>query len=331
MSYWSTTLKFAELQNDITRIGVEWHRDTILRNTVDNAPRIEKSIRDIDPSDPVLVVSAGPSLYRQESLAKVRDAQFKGTIVSTDGSYVQCLKAGIIPDYVVTLDPHPTRMIRWFGDPDFATNSEGDDYFARQDLDLTFRTNAAKVNEQNIELVNQYAHRSRFIVSTTSPQNVVMRLEAAGVVPYWFVPLVDKPTERWSLTANMVRETGLPAMNTGGTVGTAAWVFSHTRLKAQNVAVVGMDFGYPMETPLDKTQEYNLVSSYGGDISEFFPRYTGFWGEAYTGPTYWYYRSNFLDLLAANKAQVINCSGAGLLFGPGVGCMELEQWLAYAT
>lgn len=320
-------MKFAELVNEITSIGFDWHRDTIIANTLANAPRIERTIREIEPDPrPCLIISAGPSLYKQNILKRLW-GKFLGNIVATDGAYIQCLKAGIVPDYVITLDPHPTRMVRWFGDPDFSKKSDGDDYFERQDLDINFRENAAKANDQNIEFVNGNAYASKFIVATTAPENVVERLFAAGAVPYWFTPLVDKPTEG-SLTRQMVDASGCPALNTGGTVGTAAWVFAHSILRSQNIACVGMDFGYSMATPFKETQSYNMLKDYE-NMSEFYPHFTGYWGEAYTDPTYWWYRENFLDLLKANKARVINCSGAGLLFGPHVGCMELEQWLTY--
>ena len=51
-----------------------------------------------------------------------------------------CLRNGVVPDLVVTVDPHAQRMIRWFGQPDL-TDAElaEDDYFRRQDLDQVSR------------------------------------------------------------------------------------------------------------------------------------------------------------------------------------------------
>ena len=316
---------FQEVIESITKRGVEWHRETIIANTFRNAERITKSFKDISPDTrPAIVISAGPSLYRQNILKRLW-GRFAGTIIATDGAYIQCLRNGVIPDYVVTLDPHPTRVVRWFGDPDLARNAEGDDYFARQDLDVEFRTNAEAKNARNIELVNEQAYRSKFVVSTTSPENVVQRLSGKTEL-YWFVPLVDDPQRAWSTTARMVRDAEVSAMNTGGTVGTAAWVFAHSILRSSLIAVVGMDFGYPLGTPLEKTQSWHMLD---GDAS-MYPTERGYWGEAFTDPTYYWYRRNLLDLLKANKARIINCSGEGLLYGPGVGCMDLEQWLNLA-
>ena len=131
-------------------------------------------------------------------------------------------------------------MTIWFGDPDLKKNLEGDDYFARQDLDIDFRNNSIEENLKNISLVNKYGKGKKLIICSTAPKNVVKRIIDVGFDSYWWAPLVDNPEEPDSLTRKMVEETKLPAMNTGGTVGTAAWVFALTQLKIPKIAVVGM-------------------------------------------------------------------------------------------
>jgi hypothetical protein len=315
-------MTFDEQVAAITQTGLEWHRETLLRNSFRNAAHITRTIRDIAPNTaPALVVSAGPSLYRERILSRI--GTFHGTIIATDGAYIQCLKAGITPDWVITLDPHPTRMVRWFGDPDFAENMKGDDYFARQDLDVAFRNSAADANAENIRLVDN--HKTSLVIATTSPENVVARTQAFN--RHWFVPLVDSPRIKGTLTRIMCAATGCPALNTGGTVGTAAWSFAHQVLKSPNIACVGMDFGYYKDTTLDKTQSWHML---GGDKA-MYPTEQGHWGEAFTDPTYFWYRENFRDLLKAADARVTNCSGAGLFYGERVDCMDLETWLSNAN
>lgn len=313
--------RFDELVGDIPLIGMDWHRATILENSRANVQHIRQSIREVVKAPfPCLVISAGPSLYREKILSRIQG--FRGTVVATDGAYIQCLKAGIVPDYVVTLDPHPTRMVRWFGDPDFERNMNGDDYFARQDLDVGFREDGARQNAKNIELVDE--NPAKLVICTTAPANVVARTYHHD--RFWFAPLVDDPSQD-GLTRTICAETGVPALTTGGTVGTAAWSFAHVVLGAGSVAVVGMDFGYYLDTPLEKTQSWHMLK---GD-PEMYPRLKGFWGEHYTDPTYYWYRQNFLDLLKAADAQVVNCSEAGLLIGDGVQCMGLDKWLAFSS
>lgn len=311
--------RFQSLLEKIPQMGLEHHRQTLLENSRRNVPYITRTIREIakDPR-PALIVSAGPSLYREKILSRIKG--FKGCLIATDGAYIQCLKAGLRPDWVMTIDPHPTRIVRWFGDPSWEETE--DDYFRRQDLDLDFREDSGAENQKNIALVD--ANRTNLVMGSASPQNVVLRTQAFQ--RFWFAPLVDDPHEE-GITSDITSETNLPALNTGGTVGTCAWVFAHQILKSPSIAVVGMDFGYYMDTPFRETQEWNLLKD-EIRVQDFYPWHIGHWGPCYASPTYHWYLGNFLDLLEASDSRVTNCSGHGLLQGKRVDCMELEQWLA---
>ena len=327
----AASMNFAELVADIPRLGLEWHRETILRNSFRNAKHVVKTIRDIQPDKRrSLIVCAGPSLHRNRLLHTLAELYENArasycdagpepfNIIATDGAYIQCLKAGILPDYVLTLDPHPTRMVRWFGDPEFEKNSAEDTYFARTKADWGF---ALDRNAQDMALVDE--NRTKLVISTTSPENVVERTTAFN--RFWFAPLVDRPT-RGSLTQIMVAATEAPALNTGGTVGTAAWCFAHTILQSQDIALIGTDYGYYDDLPLDKTQEWNLLKD-NENVEELFPFMETPHGKCRTSPTYAWYAKNFLELLEAAKAQITNCSGHGILFGERVKQMKLERWL----
>jgi len=336
MSFDNINPDFKEIAGQITSIGLNWHGEQIVENSRWNKQFIEKTIRDIPKpqgkkADCAIVVSAGPSLYKNNILARIKATGFQGSIIAIDGSYVRSLKAGLVPNYVLTLDPHPTRLVRWFGDPDFEKNMEGDDYFSRQDLDIAFRNNSIEENRRNIALVNEYGKGSKLIICSTAPRNVVERTRAVGFDAYWWAPLVDNPENKDSLTRTIVRETGLPAMNTGGTVGTAAWVFALMALKIPRIAVVGMDLGYyKADTSYLQTQTYySLRDRVGEDkIQEYFPEitYPATGEKFYTDPTYYWYRSNLLDLLAASKSTLYNCTGGGTLVGDGVECLEIEDF-----
>lgn len=327
---------FQKLAGEITSIGLQWHADAIVENSKWNRQFISKSIKDVpkpqgDKAASAIVISAGPSLYKNNILARIKDSGYRGSIIAIDGSYVRCIKAGLEPDYVLTLDPHPTRLVRWFGDPDFERNLEGDDYFSRQDLDIAFRTNSIEENRRNIALVDQHGKGAKLIICSAAPKNVVERTRAVGFDAYWWAPLVDSPDHPDSLTRAIVKETRLPAMNTGGTVGTAAWVFALTALKLPKIAVVGMDLGYyKADTTHYQTQTYYSLKERVGEenIHEYFPEfvYPGTGEVFYTDPTYYWYRGNMLDLIAASGATVFNCTGGGTLSGPGVECMEVEDF-----
>lgn len=333
--------RFKKLTDEVTSIGVDRHAAAIVENSKWNKQFISKSIKDVpiprgEKAASAIVISAGPSLYKNNILARIKASGFKGSIIAVDGSYVRCIKAGIEPDYVVTLDPHPTRMVRWFGDPDLEKNLEGDDYFSRQDLDIAFRNNSNEENRRNIALVDQHGKDKKLIICSAAPKNVVERIRAVGFDAYWWAPLVDNPEKQDSLTRAIVKETKLPAMNTGGTVGTAAWLFALTVLKIPRIAVVGMDLGYyKADTSYLQTQTYYCLKDQVGEenLHEYFPEfsYPGTEEIFYTDPTYYWYRSNMLDLIAASGSTVFNCTGGGTLTGAGVECIEIEKFCALST
>jgi len=331
-------MDFDGLVKGITDIGYDWHKQRIVQNSSGNVSFINKTVKALEPleaekANSAIVISAGPSLHYNDTLSVLASSDYKGTIIAIDGSYVKCLKAGVIPDYVITLDPHPTRIVRWFGDPDFEKNMAGDDYFSRQDLDIDFRENSLRQNRENIALVDEHANRSKLIIASTAPANLVQRAKAAGFDMYWWLPLVDDPNSEGSLTRQMYKLTKLPAINTGGNVGTAAWVFAQFWLKIKNIAVVGMDLGYRQDLPYKMTQGYpELVQMLGEEnvTSELFPVIENpESGETYyTDPTYFWYRKNTLDLIANSGATLYNCTGGGILFGDGVRQIALQEFLS---
>ncbi len=330
--------KFDSLVNKIPEIGIEFHRQTILKHAKENISFLNQSIRELKrpqglKGESALIVSAGPSLHRRNSIQRIVNSGYSGTLICVDGSYIASLKAKLIPDFVFCLDPHLTRPVRWFGDPDFEWHSRDDDYFARQDLDVNFRKNSIAQNEQNIHLVNRYASKSKAIVASAVAQKTVKRIQNAGFDIYGYNPLVDKPNVSGSLTRQMYEINHLPSLNTGGTVGTVAWVFAACFLKIPKIGLLGMDFGYYEDTALEQTQTYyELIKEVNSnEIEEFFPKFTfPLTGkDFYTDPTYFWYRQNFLELLrASSHVGTFNCSEGGILFDEKLPCVTLDNFLS---
>lgn len=329
--------KFADVVSKITDIGKDWHSNDLVVNADYNAPHTNKSFKDLpklsaEKLQSAIIISAGPSLHKFEVLKKLQNSNYKGCIVAIDGSLVKCLKNGIIPDYILTLDPHPTRIVRWFGDDDFEENTRHDDYFSRQDLDVEFRNNSIKENQANIDLVNKYASQIKLVICSSAPRNVVKRAIEAGFDMYWWNPIVDAPQAPESLTRKIYNINKKSCMNTGGTVGTAAWVFANAILKIPEIAITGMDLGYHSETPIEMTQTYYELQEFvtnREELEQLFPKFnfplTG--EEFYTDPTYFWYRKNFLELHSRAAGTTYNCSEAGTLFDDNISCITLNEFL----
>lgn len=333
------TAPFAALVDKITEIGIERHRDTLLANARRNAAFAKRSIKHLPAMSAakrrsVIVLSAGPSIRRARTIERLLESGYQGTVVAADGAYAACLRAGLIPDFVVTLDPHNTRVVRWFGDPNYAAHSAADDYFERQDLDVAARENALRRNDKDMALIDKHASKTPAIVCSSSPQTVVDRIRSAGFETYWWNPLVDDPAKAGSITRAIYDILPLPCLTTGGTVGTAAWAFAVQVLKPRLLAVSGMDLGYYADTPMKMTQTYyELLAMAGGDEERVKDYFT--WmdfpltGEKFmTDPTYFWYRRNFLHLAKRAPLPTLNCSEGGTLFGDNVDCVTLDDFLA---
>lgn len=306
-----------------------------LRNAEANRPHIRKTIADLPKpagdGRSSLVVCAGPSLHVRHSVNRLRDARYPGAVVGVDGSLAHCLRAGLVPDYLVTLDPHPDRIIRWFGDPDLEKRAP-DDYFRRQDLDPAFAESEIRKNREVLELVNRHGPSIKLIIATCVDPGLTRRCAEAGFEMYWWNPQYDDYDLPGSLTRRLYDLNGVPCMVTGGNVGSAAWVFAQAVLRLPHVGVVGMDLGYRPGTPLLNTQYYYQMKEILGErVAEgYIPMRNPHLGDEawFTDPTYYWYRSCFLEMVKDAPGQTHNCTEGGTVFGDGVAWTPLDEFLS---
>lgn len=306
-----------------------------------NAPRITagKSIAalvgaPVGEGADALVIAAGPSMHRFPETARlIKDSGFRGTIVATESAMVWCLRNGIVPHLVVTLDPHQSRIVRWFGDPDLTDDAlRRDDYFARQDMDPKFREDQLRFNREVTELVNAHGAQIRLAASSSASEAVVRRAVESGMDIYWWNPMYDDYDAPDSLTRKIHALNGLPCVNAGGNVGAACWVFAHAVLGKQRVGLVGMDFGYYSDTPYSQTQYYKeILTLVGPDgLDDVYVRIVNphVGREFYTDPAYLWYRDAFVEMAQRAECATYNCTGGGILFGPGIYWSGLKDFLA---
>ncbi len=300
-----------------------------------NLPFMKQTVLELPRTAPekgtsAISMAAGPSLHRRGTIQTIKDLDYRGTLVVADGAMGHCLRNGLIPDYVVCVDPHPTWIIRWFGDPDLARRAD-DDYFRRQDLDPALNTKERERNDELIRLVNEHGSKIKVIMATCVAPNVVARCREAGMPLYWWNPICDDYDAPGSHTRRLYDLTGMPCMVTGGNGGASAWIFANAVLQKSPVAFVGMDFGYAPGTPLSKTQYYHeLIKIYPEDrlseayIEVYNPHLNETW---YTDPTYYWYRQCFLDVVKQSGWTAYNCTGGGTLIGDGIEWMALDHFI----
>lgn len=305
-----------------------------IENARHNLAYIQRSVLDLRADLDVIgrtavVVAAGPSLRRQKIIPRLKALPTRPLVVCCDGALATCLRDGVVPDVVVSVDPDPHRIVRWFGDPKLNERPE-DDYFRRQDLDVEFRENEQSLNQEVIELVNRYGPRIRAALSTSAAPDVTQRCVESGMRVFWWNPLYDDWTQAESYTRKAFELTGgIPCMTGLGHCGGAAWVLAHAALGCKRIAIVGMDLGYPVGTSVVNTQYFEYVRHLPLEQAEqFLLRIENpHTGEAYlTDPVYYWYRESFLDAARQTDSVTVNCSEEGVLFGDGVRWARLEQF-----
>ena len=209
-----------QIAGRLEAITLEKVADEGFVNAQANAPWIAsgKSIlalqgTELADGDAALVIAAGPSLHRHNVAETLNRLTFSGVIVATESSMAWCLRHGIVPDLVVSLDPHPSRIVRWFGDPELNEKALArDDYFSRQDMDPKFREDQLRFNRELLQLIDQHGRSMRIALSSSASNAVVRRAVEAGMDIYWWNPMYDDYDLEGSLTRQIHALNGLPCL-----------------------------------------------------------------------------------------------------------------------
>jgi len=282
-------------------------------------------------SDRAVIIAAGPSIYRNDPFPALKRHQYDGLVIATDSALLRCLRNDVVPDLVVTVDPHDPSIVRWFGDPALSqAELDGDDYFRRQDMDTLFR-DEMRTNREIMERLDKVGKQVRIALATSAGERVVQRAVQTGMQIYWFNPMLDDPDLPHGKTRALIEMNRLPCVNCGGNVGTACWMIADAVLGARHVALTGIDFSYYEDTPYYNTQYYHeaieIVGKEGLDglFVRIYNPHAGKW--FYTDPAYLWFRDAFLDLASEASCITYNCTGGGILFGGSVRTASIEDFI----
>ena len=183
-----------------------------------------------------IVIGRGPSVKKKGHLEMLAKSNFNGAIVCCDGALINTLKAGVTPErfpnfYVATIDP-------------------------RQEIGEYY----------DDKIVDQYGDKIKGIFSTLSHPQAVENARKSGIKIHWLHSLFDYEEGKKSfnqISASMVRSKnhhdGLPAIQTGGNVGTSSWFIAWRILKCPTVALIGINHGWNEDDPWEK------IISHGSD------------------------------------------------------------------
>lgn len=229
-----------ELKSSIEKIMKETHYENFdewVTNFAINLENIwdEKSAKNLQPlnsenlrngKNSAIVIGRGPSIKKYDHLKLLADSNYQGNIVCCDGALSNALKAGVTPDkfqkfFVTTIEPY---------------------------------SNIRKHYDE--EIIDTYGSKIKGIFTVISNPNVVERARQAGIEIHWIHSLFDynEGVKSFnSLSALMIRAKnphhGLPAIQTGGNVGTSSWFISWQVLKCTTVALIGINHGWEEDDP----------------------------------------------------------------------------------
>ena len=282
---------------------------------------LEKSANELKPdsinrkSHPSIVIGRGPSLQKHEHLQLIAESNFKGNIICSDGILIKALKSGVTPEkfknfFVVTIDA-------------------GDD---QQEF-------------YNDEIVREFGKDITGIFSTVAHPETANMARQAGIKLFWVHALFDHNEGKKSfnqISAMMVRaknhSNGLPAIQTGGNVGTAAWFVAWRILKSEVVSLIGIDHGWRDDDPWEKIVSHglqlpnNLVIDQDSEAAKvLFPKVYNpeFDCVCILDPIFQFYSSALKEFIERSPSwlKTINATEGGCIFGQNIHCMKLKDFL----
>ena len=280
---------------------------------------IGKSARELIPkkknsksTSSAIVIGRGPSIIKHQHIPLLANSDYKGTIICADGALKLLLKEGITPKkfkkfFVVTIDTqeHAKNL---YSDP----------------------------------VIKKYGKKIKCLLSTTVPPTTYKVIKKTGMKIYWLHTLFDYNLGKSSfnyisgiMTRSKNHDRGLPAIQTGGNVGTSAWVASWSILKCNPVALIGIDLGYPIDTTWEEICNYHKLPKEIKDDSKFFKKAfptvynTGFKCYCKQDPKFQFYSNALKEFIpkASKFVKTINATEGGSVFGKGIKCMTFKNFL----
>ena len=281
------------------------------KNIADNLERIKKEhdireLKDIHAGKPAIVIGAGPSLLDNAShtdhlkLISEYRHKFDGVILIADRMLEPCLKQGI-GDYNCVVD-----------------GSEKIYQFFDNDTLRQYNNCPAKL------------HDMKGIFATSTHKKVV---DAWLNGIYFFVPSIPQEILP-NATSLMADFTGNTDINAGGNCGMLAWNMA-AFMGCKEIAMVGMDMSYKINTPIEQTQAYGqYLRSIGKErVHEAFRegRHPFFKTPYRIDNIYQTFKTTALIWIKAFKERgtcvTYNCTEGGALHGKGIEYMYLKEFL----
>ena len=273
---------------------------------VKKCPGIQELPR-LEANTPVITIGNGPAIYEKPHLRMLCESDFQkngGIVISTSHSLKRCLECGVIPNYTLVVDGDE-KMTGFF--------------------DHT--------------IIDNYSNEITCVFAASSNHSTVERWKGPKAffrsqVPSTILPNVD------TLIATLLRDTY--ELDSGGNSGGACYNLG-LFLGSKTAGLIGMNYGWGMDTPKEETNYYHAFMRSVGDgleykdVDEMIEKcYTDhhhkfFNTDCYTDFVYEVFLDSFRNLTEfyAQSAGVrtINCTEDGSIQGDNIECMWFRDFL----
>jgi len=259
-----------------------------------------------------IVIGAGPSIKKHDHLKLLANSNYNGLIICTDRALKSALESGITPEkfpkfFVVSIDP--AKIISTF---------------------------------YNHEIIKKYSLKINGIFTSVIHPLTTKIAREHGIKIHWLHALIDYDEGEKSfnkLSALMTRakthENGLPAIQTGGNVGTSCWFIAWKILKCSKITLIGINHSWDDDDSWDSILSHCKISK---DIDKksdvfkkIFPRiYNPFFNcHCILDPIFQFYSEALKEFIARSPEWVntINATEGGCIFGERITCMKFEDFL----
>ena len=292
-----------------------------IKNFAINLPNIwiENSAKTLEPSknfykNSSIVIGRGPSLKKNKHLQLLAESDYQGTIVCADGILSEALEAGVTPKkfpnfFVVTIDPHEKIS-----------------------------------NYYKNKIIDKYDKKIKGIFSVVTNPKTVEQARKRGIKIHWIHTLFDYNLGKKSfnqMSSLMIRvknhKNGLPAIQTGGNVGTSSWFISWRILKCNPVTLIGINHGWEANDPIDlivshgKALKSQDIKKNSLKFQRLFPKIYNPEFKTYCilDPIFQFYREAFLEFINRSPKEIttINSTEGGSIFGKQIKCLTFKEFL----
>jgi len=192
--------------------------------------------------------------------------------------------------------------------------------------------------------VDEHGKKIKGIFSVLAHPFTVRRARNAGIKIHWLHSLFDNDEGKKSfnqISALMVRAKNqfhkLPAIQTGGNVGTSCWFIGWRILKCKTVCLIGINHGWEEDDPLEtiithgNTGKPPNVKINSPKFNRLFPKIYNpdFKTYCILDPIFQNYRTVFKEFIARShtKVNTINSTEGGSIFGDKITSMPLKEFL----